>query len=549
MTRQNLGLVSLAALLIPLAIYLIWRPYNYSGDDLQQSISIHESTYGGDFFHPAGGRFYAPELFDEANIVVDGLPIQPRYLFEFPASILIARLSRALGWGDTVISPVLTFRAIMGAVGALFIYLSVRELSRSRIIALVCSLGVATTAAYWTYSTHIDQSINMMVFIAIALYVLVRQRISVPSTRAKLIVALILAIATFFNFTAVFTTIAFGLGIALMPYNLTLLQRFREFVVFCAIYGLIIVVTMVASIALLASPQALVDPEFWQSVLFAGKPEYNVEIFRDTFRAILGIAKSQVFLPGVPDSLQAYWDTATSTEKAVLLVYFGIVLVILAAPFVVLIVRRRQLVASQGWLWALLLTSLLLHSAFNWFWDPGFIKYWLVPLFCIWIAAGVVLGHIQQSLPRFYRPALALSSALLAVTFAVNFLSDFLPNSQLDNSPWITISSELSEVPQNALFISDSHPLDFHITYFARRNIVAADLISYSLSGADIETRTSDLIDQHIARHREANGDIYLYSGTGDITALADRAGITDYEIAWEFPELTIYRALFSDSA
>ena len=549
MTRQNLSLLSLFALLIPLAIYLIWRPYNYSGDDLQQSISIYESTYGGRFFHPAGGLFYAPELFDEANNTIDGIPIQPRYLFEGPTSILTARLWRATGWQDGVITPVLTLRAIMGAVGALFIYLAVYDLRKNRLIALLCSLGMATTATYWIYSTHIDQSINMMAFIAIALYVLVHRRSARPSTSTKLIVAVILAIASFYNFTAVFTTIAFGLGIALMPQNLTLLQRVREFIIFCIFYGIIIVVTIAASVAILNSPQALIDPEFWQSVLFAGKPEYNIDILRDTFRAILGIAKSQVFYPPATDSLQAYWDAAVTTEKAVLLAYFGIVLAVLGAPFVVLIVRRRKLIQGETWLWVLLLASLLLHSIFNWFWDPGFSKYWLVPLFCLWITAALVLDHFRQTLMKWYRPALAVAVALVAVTFAVNFLSNFLPNSQLENSPWITISRELAETPETALFVSDSHPLDFHIAYFSRRNIVSAGLVSYSLSGDDIETRTSDLLDQHVARHRAAGGDVYLYSATGDIATLAEQVGAADVEVAWEFPDLTIYRVIFSDTA
>ena len=545
--QSRSGLIfAVLALLLPLAVYLLWTPLDYSGDDLQQSVVIHKSTYGGEFYHPAGGLLYEPGLL-QAPPELAPLPIQPRYLFEYPTSILVAQLWKAAGWEGTVITPVQTFRAGVGALGILFMFLALRNLLNAPLIALIGSFGLAFTAAYWTYSTHVDQSINMMLFISLAFYLLVRQRTHPPSLRSKFLIVLVMAGASFYNFTAVFTTMAIGLGLAFMPPGLTLLQRVREFIVYCVLYGIIIVIIMAISISLLASPAALADPQFWQGVLFAGKPEYGIAIVNDTIRAILGLAKSQVSFPGVQGSLQDYWDSTGQREKILIGAYFGVVLLLLASPFVLLVIRRRHLPANHGWLWITLGAMLLLHSAFNWFWDPGFIKYWLIPLFCIWIVIAFALNHAKQTLPRLYRPALAVSVIVLAATFAVNFVTEFYPDSQPSLNPWAGIANTLKESPENALFISDAHPLDFYIVYFTRRNILSRSLIEYDQGG--IEADVVELINQHIDEHRAHNGDVYLYSGS-NIETLATQLGFSmeQLEPAWEFPQVAFYKVNFDSS-
>lgn len=542
------GLIyGLLAFVIPLAVYLIWSPLDYSGDDLQQSIVIHRATYGGVFFHPSGGVFYEPDALSEADEPT-GLPVQPRYLLEYPSSILMARLWQAAGWQDSVITPVLFLRALVGAAGILFLFLALRDLLGNALIALLGSLGLATTLAYWTYSTHVDQSINMMMFISLAFYALVRYRNSAPTLRGKFILALILAFASFYNFTAVLTVFGMGLGVALLPRDLGLGARVREFIIFGVFYAAIVLVTMVVMIAVLASPASLVDPVFWQEAIFAGKPEYNVDMLRDLMRAVIGLAKSQVVYPGVSDAFQEYWDSATQTQRLLLSAYFGAVLMLLALPVIILFLRRKRLQQRYIWLWATLGAMLLLHSAFNWFWDPGFIKYWLVPLFCLWVIAAVALNHLQQTASRLYQPAVALTVLVLVAAFALNFTTEFYPDSQPRLNPWSSIASDLKESSPSAFFISDGHPLDFHVAYFTRRNVISTELVNYALGG-DAQESTLALVNEHITHHQTWDGDIYLYSDK-DIEALVGQLGLTmdDVEIAWEYPDITIYQARFASS-
>jgi hypothetical protein len=186
---------------------------------------------------------------------------------------------------------------------------------------------------------------------------------------------------------------------------------------------------------------------------------------------------------------------------------------------------------------------LLLHSIFNWFWDPGFIKYWLIPLYVLWFVIGLFLAHLQATSTRFYRPALIATAALIAVTVLLNFTTEFYPDSRPENNPWRMIAATLSEQSQPAdLFISDAHPLDFYIAYFSKRNALSADLIGYA-SAASTDESVAALVNEHIRWQRQNGGSIYLYSAN-DVEALAQRFGLdaATLEAAWVFPALTIYR-------
>ena len=548
-SQRRTWVLGLIAFVIPLLIYMLWVPNNYTGDDLQQAMVIQQVTYGGLYYHPEGLVFYDPAV-DMLGAPPSPMPVQPRYLLEYPTSILMSRLWRALGWNDSIITPVLTLRALVGALGTGLMFLTLYSLRRNALIALLASLGLATTAAYWTYSTHIDQSVNLMAAISLAMFLLVRMRNRRPGLRGMLILAAVVALATFYNFTAIFTVFAIGLGLALQTPGLRPIQRLRDFVLFNLFYGGMVASVMVLFIAIFRSPADLVSSTFWQAVLFAGKPEYGVDILRDAFRAILGLAKSQIFLPGVPGSLQAYWDTATQSQHLLTLAYFGIVLAILALPPLLLLIRRRKLTAGEGWLWVTLGAMFALHSVFNYFWDPGFIKYWLIPLYVLWFVAGIFLAHVRDSAERLYRPALIAAGAMLVATFAMNFATVFYPDSRPENVPWRSIALTLNQESQPTdLFIADGHPLDFYIAYFSRRNILSVDLISYANTN-DSEDHLVSLVNSHIERHRNNGGQVYLFSA-GDTGALAERLGIdpVKLDVAWTFPDLTIYRVIYDGAS
>jgi len=553
MSDSKNRLVLILALLIFIlttAVYLIWSPSVYSGDDLQQAIVIQQLITGIPYYHPTGGRLYEPGLTETPNPAVQRIPINPRYLLELPTSALVAKLWDLAGWQGNVITPVITYRAVVGGLGVLFLFLALYILRGNAPIAFVASIGLALTSSYWTYSTHVDQSINMVALICLAFYVLVRQSKTGMTLGGKIGLATVLVFASFYNFTAMLTTIAFGLAVAFIRPNATLIDRLKQFVSFFVIYGVIAAAIILAAVAIAVSPAAITSADYWRSVLFAGKPEYGISIFSDTFRAILGFAKSQVIYPGVPGSLQAYWDSVDNSVRMLVGIFYGIVLLVMAVPVVALVLRRRYLPAGERWLWVLLPSWFILHSVFNWFWDPGFIKYWLIPLVVAWIVIALFLDHVRQTMPRAYRVAFAGAATLIVFSFAVNFTTQFLPESRRADNEWLSIAETLRETEPNALFISTGHPLDFYIAYFSHRDILSTGLINYD-TGDNAEALQS-VVTEQIKRHRSDGGEIYLYSDKPDgleaVTLIMDSSNIR-LDPVWEFPNLTIYRAVFESAA
>jgi hypothetical protein len=541
---------ALLAFLLPTAVYMIWRPYVYSGDDLQQTIVIQQLVSGLPYYHPTGGRLYEPGLTEQIDPVVQQIPINPRYLLEIPTSALVAKIWDMAGWQGNVITPVVTYRALIGGLGVLFLFLALYTLVDDALIALVASLGLALTSSYWTYSTHVDQSINMVAFVCLAFYVLARQSKSGMTTAGKTTLAAILVLASFYNFTAVLTTLAFGLAVAFLRPNETAAGRFKQFVSFFVIYGIIAAVIILTAVAIVVSPSAIFSADYWRGVLFAGKPEYGIELFRDTFRAVLGFAKSQVIYPGVPGSLQAYWDSVDNSARLWVGIFYGLILLLMAVPVVGLVLRRRYLSSDKRWLWVLLPSWFIIHSVFNWFWDPGFIKYWLIPLVVAWVVIALFLDHLRKAIPRLYRAALAATSAFIIFTFAINITTQFLPESRIADNEWLAIAESLDETQPNALFISTGHPLDFYIAYFSHRNIISTGLINYDTGDNSAALQT--ILEEQISRHRADGGEIYAYSDKPDgletITLAMDLPDV-ELEPAWEFPNLTIYRVIFSSAA
>lgn len=539
---------ALFVLILTVAVYVIWAPSVYSGDDLQQTIVIQQLITGIPYYHPTGGRLYEPGLTGKADPVVQRIPINPRYLLEIPTSALVAKIWDLAGWQGGVITPVITYRAIVGGLGVLFFFLALYTLRGNIIVAFTASLGLALTSSYWTYSTHVDQSINMVALICLAFYLLVRQSKSGMKLGGKIGLATILVFASFYNFTAVLTTLAFGLAVAFIRPQETPIGRIKQFISFFVIYGVIAAAVILIAVAVLVSPSAITSIDYWRSVLFAGKPEYGIELFRDTFRAVLGFAKSQVIYPGVPGSLQAYWDSVDNRARLGVGIFYAFVLLVMGIPVIGFVIRRRHLPVGERWLWVLLPSWFIVHSLFNWFWDPGFIKYWLIPLVVAWVVIALFLDHVHKTMPRLYRYALAGAAALIIFTFAVNFTTQFLPESRKADNEWLAIAESLSETEPNALFVSTGHPLDFYIAYFSHRDIVSTGLINYD-SGDNAEKLQSVLTEQ-IKRHRDDGGEVYFYTdkpdGLKEITLAMDLTDI-QLEPVWEFPDLTIYKAVFSD--
>lgn len=545
---RSAWLYVLIILIGAVALYRLCLPVEFSGDDLQYTMVIEKGARGGLFYHPAAGQPYVPQAELAALEAPPAFPpLNPRYLLEWPTSVFVARLWNALGLGGDAYVAIQAYRILAGAVGLALFFLGIARLTNSHRLALLTTAGLGVGAAYFTYSTHMDQSINMLTLLILAFYLFVRQSQSGATLRGRALLAFVLACATFYNFTAALSALAFGVGVALLSADASLAGRARRLVGFGLLYALIVVVVIAGAVALFVSPASLTDPAYWRSVTFGGKPEYNVSIVGDAARAAIGLAKSQALFPGVAGEFSAYFEAATTAQKALLLGFFGVVLLILALPFALLGARIRQL-GGEGRMFAFLVVWLAAHSLFNWFWDPGFNKYWLVPLVACWAVAAMALAHLQQHLPRFYRPALFGALAFVLASFALNFTTQFWPQSRAENNPWLKIAQEMRTASQPAdLFISPRHPMDFYLAYFSRRDIVSTGLIAYDQGGD--WTGIDQLVAERSAAHRADGGRVYVY-GLEALTpeeraAYEGLLGGAELREAWSYPgATTIYEVV-----
>jgi hypothetical protein len=542
---------ALCVFIIVTAIYLIWPSHFYPPDSIQAAMEIQTDVSGTNYYHPSGQRPYDPNYL-VPNPAGTTQGINTRYFLEYPVSSLLYRIAELFGYDDYVIKPLLTFRALMGGLGALFFFLAIYELRRSLFIAALVSIGLGTAAGYWTFSTDLYQSINSVAIIALAFYVLVRLSRARPvRLRGKILLGAILALATLFNIMGVLSFLPFALALAFFNPNQKWLERLREIVILGLIYGIVILVGFFGVRLFLNNTQGQFNPFSWTDTTGSEAQDvFYVEPIRDVIRAGLGFGKSQVIVPGTIvrdfNAFRKDFDEASTGSKIAISAFYGAVWLVFAVPVGFLIARRRHLPASDRWLFIMLPIWFIIYAVFNWFWLPSDVHYWLVPLICWWTVVAVAFGHIRDTLPNRYRLAAGAVVTFVGVSFIINFTSQFFPESQ-DTNPWLEIAYDLSTTPSNTLFVSSEHPLAFYLAYFAHRDVVDTRIVNMQWNN-DTERLQATILEQ-VERHRADNGTIYLYAADPkNIDALARLVGLDGEDelvVFRNYPWLTIYEADF----
>jgi hypothetical protein len=545
MQMRSRLILALLVFIITTGFYFFWPQYFYVGDDLQAAMAIEQGVTGHYYYHPAGGRLYDPSqpTYDPDKTI----ELNTRYYLEYPISVLVGRIWHALGWNGDVITPILTFRALVGGLGALFLYLAICETGSDSRVAALISLGFGFSAAYWSYSTRIYQSINMISALALGFYLLLRlgKSSSGIGWRGKTALAIVLWIASLTNITAILSFFPFGVAIALVHPDKKITAKIGEFVRFSVVSGIIGVLIIVFIITNSAAPRS-VNPLVWQDAPVAGDSVFGVSPLRDTFRTILGFARSIVVLPNGPNSLssvQMYWDSIDTGERIWLLAFYSVVLSLCAIPVVVMLFRWRRM--QNYWLWITLAIWFVTYTVFNWFWDPGSVKYWLIPLMCWWVVLALTLNHLKDT--RWHLISLNISVVFVIFVFAINFSFQFLPESRRDNDPLLADAEIFKAVSNsNDLLVTDRTDLSFYISYFSDRNVISVSLIIEASGSVDA---AQAIVKDHLERHQSDGGQIYVHaSSSANLPLLAQVVGVTNekqLEVTRQSPGLTIYRAIY----
>jgi len=528
-------------LLLGAMVYGVTLPKLYSGDDLQYAMVIDTQVDGTQFFHPEGN----PPL------NADQMQFNLRYPLEYPTSALFYSIWKFFGWKDGSIYAIQWLRVIFGSVGLFFFFQAVRRMTQSLFSSFVVTAGFGTSMAYWTYSSHVDQSIVSLAFICLGFYIFVDIVMGTKrQPKQYFILLLALSAAILYNLTASFTYVLFSAAAIFLISTETIRKKVVVFLTVNVQLGLMIVVVIAALFAVSNDLSSLLTPAFWENAMFQGHPEYQVDPLRDAQRGVLGFAKSQVVYPPGKYGLQKFWDSSNSIEKLAMLSYYGFIMLALLLPVIFLFWNYRRLTRLMQLLIGAIGAWILLYSVFNFYWDPGFIKYWLVPLAGWWALTGVSLGLMRRSEAPFIWRFIFQRLMVLFVTFSflTNFFYVILPDNRASNHPGWTLAQHLSEQSDsNALIISAGTDIDFYISYFSKRHLLSTYLILYG-NGNDVN-KLSKVITHHVTEYQAAGSDLYfLGNHDTDFTTLMEMIpSLEGYLLKhrWDFEGLTLYQLAF----
>lgn len=552
--EKSLWWVGLVIALGLFILYLLLPSRFYIGDGIQTAMEVAADVNGTRFYHPSGMVPYEPGYLDLGGQRRQMFNV--RYYLDYPALTTAVLAAQTLGYQGDVINPILFVRALTGAIGIIFCYLSLYRLRGSAVIAALVSLGLGVTATYWTFSTELYQSIAGAALIAAAFYVLVViAKGARPVRNTHLIgLAVVLALAALFNIMSVLAVPAFAVSVFLLTPGEKWTVGARRIV----ICGVAFIITMVVIgflvLVLFPRPFGLANPLTWsddsgtsQSVLG------DLEPVQDLFRAFLGFAKSQVIFPGISvryaQGLREYWDTTTSLGRVVLVGFYGVVALVMALPAVVFIIRRRKLEAGERWLWMMLPPLFVCYGLFNWFFLPSDVHYWLVPTLFVWIMIGLLIAHVRQTLPRLYRPLLVGSIAGVIVIFSFNLVNQFWPENKNENPRQQVADLLKTETKTSDLFVSDGDVLDFYISYFTRRDVLSLGVVN--LRTNDDLQALQTVVSEQINRHNEDQGRVFVYAVNPDhlsgLAALLGTDNADALEQMWALGDIKVYQASLSE--
>ncbi len=522
---------------LALILYGTLLPRLYTPDDLQYAAVIRTAATGEPVYHPVGGPAF-PASEQETDV-----PVNPRYALDWPTSVGAVRLARSLGLSDEI-DAILAIRVLMGAVGVTFFFLTVLRISRRFSVAAVTAGCLATSLVYWTYSTHLDESIAMLAFTCIALFFLARQVTHATPRSHDPLVPLFLGLASLYNFTALVTAVPVALLWAVTRGRVSTRRRMLYLGQFALIYSATAATGVIGSLLATGDGSKLVSWSYWKSSLFLGRPEYGFHPLRDAFDAGADFLRALVSYPpvGGDTTLREYFASAALAPRIGAVLFYGMVGLLALAPLVMLL-RKRSEHADEMHLVAFGLGWFAVSVLFAWWWDPTYVKYLLLPVLSWCFLFALALSRATEQKDRRLPLKLTIAVTAVAALFALNLVTIFLPQRSKGANEWLAAARELRHSRVDSLFVSAGrHPLDFYITYFAHRDVVSSGLLRYA-NGT--ETQVARVISEHVRQHRRSGGPIYVYGlasvSSGERQVLLRLLPGAGLRPVWRFHELTVY--------
>lgn len=461
-----------------LCLYALTVSCAHSGDDIQAIMPAEVDATGAPIIHPISTAL-------DPDAPTRTSRLQPRYMLVVPTETLLYDAARRLGWAQSAVRPVQLAHALLGAFGIVCFYLALQQ-GVPEPWSLAASAGLSSSYAWWFYSTHLDYPIAAHALTCLFLYLLfgmIRPGTRHWTARRGVALGIVNALAILYLVTRVVLVPVAAITLFAAARNDRGMQP-RSLPRPAAGYAVGLVLALALFTALLAlreawstgSPPTLSGIE--DALAYRDSFVHSVTLL-DAPKALYGFAKSLVVYPGTGDREPRELLASTGVlARTGLLAWYTVMTVAAAVPLALMVFRWRALTAWRIQLLALA-SWFVLELPFVVYWEPTYVK-WLVGMLIPWwgIVAILAAGACAEQPER--RPLLAGAAiTAVALLFAVNLLTAFLPAVSCGANAWLRTTSALAAMttPADLFVAAESRPLDFYLPYFGRRRTVSFGLM------------------------------------------------------------------------
>lgn len=404
-----------------------------------------------------------------------GWMFHPHHLLFNAMGYFFWKMALVLGSRASSLAVLQTVNAILGALGIALFYLTVRRiLPRDPWLAVLLTLGLATSFGYWICAT--DGRVNMpsLLFLIAAFDLLVRL-IEKPSRALAAALGFAAGLAVLFHESAGLFGMVGLVGAVAVGLAERESARPREIIALPALY-------LAAFIATVAVPYLAIgycllglhsaasfrhwansyaELGWWWNFHVASDLHQDVYALRHALFVEPAGAGTIHLAPTVPLWLRAiYWIALAG--------WVSVGLFVIAALPRLLRSGRRILIIS-----CLLWTAL--YAAFFTVWSPGYFVFWVPALVPLTVLAALAV----HALPcRRQMPAKLALCGWLALCIAINWTCSIHPNMAVGASPFQRVAADLRAhtEPGDLIVVmgaGNDAQCEVDIPYFAERNLLS----------------------------------------------------------------------------
>ncbi|TAK34033.1 MAG: hypothetical protein EPO21_10955 [Chloroflexota bacterium] len=383
-----------------------------------------------------------------------GVPSSPNHMLYQPVGFLMYQLAGFLGYSGPSAPVLQVLTALFGALGLGFVFLTYHHLSKRVGIGLAVTAMLATSWAYWSFSTDISYIVPAAAVVAAALAIGTRPRLSTP---ASVGLGLIAALAVLFWQANVFLIPTLAAGLLW-----TRRARLPQTSVFVLVATLAAGLSYVGVGIVVHGQTTPLGAVTW-ALRYGGAslPTWGHWSLDRLPLAVIH-QMSSVFPLGAGMRLDQLTQVLVSPRlDRLAIAAVGVVAVWL------LVSRLRGRPARQADSIAWLLLGYLLYFVFIVWWDPQEPKWFIIPNILLGAILAILL--VRRPLQRYDKPVLL---GCVAVVAASNFFTTIWPRHAEANPSLATARCISERMSERDIILAGDWSWDGYVTYFYRREVL-----------------------------------------------------------------------------